>query len=342
MPIDFPSGPTTGQVYSYLGKSWVYNGSAWDTVSESYGDAVLPAGSIIQWVSNTLPLNWLLCNGSAVSRSEYPSLFAAIGTQYGVGDGTTTFNLPDLRGRVGVGRDASQTEFDVLGETGGAKTHTLTIAEIPSHTHTYGSGSSLAANGSNHGTAFNNGSYTSGATGGGGAHNNLQPYQVLNYIIKASAGTTTGDSELATRVGALENETAPLLNPVFSGTITGLPAEPSANTNTASSLGYVGLPQVILASGNLTLSKAHAGEHIHVTGASQTITIPANSSVAFEIGTTIVVINANVTSSIAITTDTLRLAGTTTTGTRTLAAWGMATIVKISSTVWIASGNGLT
>lgn len=133
-----------------------------------------------------------------------------------------------------------------------------------------------------------------------------------------------------------------MVSPVFTGTVTGAPAEPSANTNTASSLGYVGLPQVILASGNLTLSKAHAGEHIHVTGASQTITIPANSSVAFEIGTTIVVINGNVTSSIAITSDTLRLAGTATTGTRTLAAWGMATIVKISSTVWIASGNGLT
>jgi hypothetical protein len=118
--------------------------------------------------------------------------------------------------------------------------------------------------------------------------------------------------------------------------------EPSANTNTATSVGYVGLPQVILSTGGLTLTKAHAGEHIYVTGASQTVTIPANDSVPFEIGTTIVVINGNVTSSIAITTDTLRLAGGTTTGTRTLAAYGMATLVKISATEWIASGNGLT
>ena len=118
--------------------------------------------------------------------------------------------------------------------------------------------------------------------------------------------------------------------------------EPSANTNTAISVGYVGLPQVILNSGNLTLSKAHAGEHIYVTGASQTITIPANSSVPFEIGTTIVVINGNVTSQIAITSNTLRLAGGTTTGTRSLAVYGMATLVKISATEWIASGNGLT
>jgi hypothetical protein len=102
------------------------------------------------------------------------------------------------------------------------------------------------------------------------------------------------------------------------------------------------MPQVLLASGGLTLSKAHAGEHIYVTGSSQTITIPANSSVPFEIGTTIAIINANLTSSIAITTDTLRLAGSALTGTRSLAAYGIATIVKVESTTWIASGSGLT
>jgi hypothetical protein len=120
-----------------------------------------------------------------------------------------------------------------------------------------------------------------------------------------------------------------------------LPRIPAV-TDTAKAIGYIGLPQTILNSGNLTLSNSHAGNHIYVTGASQTITIPANSSTAFEIGTTIVVVNANVTSSIAITTDTLRLAGGTTTGTRSLAAYGMATLVKISATEWLASGNGLT
>ena len=131
-------------------------------------------------------------------------------------------------------------------------------------------------------------------------------------------------------------------SPTFTGTITGAPAEPDTNSNTAKNLGYIGLPQVILSSGNLTLSKAHSGEHIYVTGASQTITIPANSSVPFEIGTTIIIINGNVTSSIAITTDTLRLAGGTSTGTRSLGVYGMATLIKISATEWIASGNGLT
>ncbi len=137
-------------------------------------------------------------------------------------------------------------------------------------------------------------------------------------------------------------EKASTSSPTFTGTITGAPAEPDTNANTAKNLGYIGLPQLILNSGNLTLSKAHAGEHIYVTGASQTITIPDNASAPLEIGTTIVIINAAVTSSIAITSDTLRLAGTATTGTRALAAYGMATLVKVAATTWIASGNGLT
>jgi microcystin-dependent protein len=73
--------------------------------------------------------------GQAVSRTTYSGLFALLGTSYGAGDGTTTFNIPDYRGRTLVGHDASQPEFDVLGETGGAKTHTLTTAQMPSHTH---------------------------------------------------------------------------------------------------------------------------------------------------------------------------------------------------------------
>ena len=156
--------------------------------------------------------------------------------------------------------------------------------------------------------------------------------------------TTPTSANLATAITD-ETGTGNLVfsaSPTFTGTIIGAPAEPDTNANTAKNLGYVGMPQVILNTGNLTLSKAHAGEHIYVTGASQTITIPANASVPLEIGTTIIIINANVSSSIAITSDTLRLAGTTSTGTRTLAANGMATLVKIAATTWIASGNGLT
>ena len=286
------------------------------------GIAAMPAGSIQPWPTNVAPDGWLLCNGSAVSRTDYPYLFntlvpslgtvtvtiaspgvftlanhgltvgdgvfltttgalptgfsanqmyyvqsvptsstftltglrtntvtgyslgspnATSGTQsgthtlwscrFGNGDGTTTFNVPDLRGRVVVGRDSAQTEFDSLGEIGGAKTHTLTESEIPSHTHsgtTTNTGSSHrhwisgaayddgnmstsgTANTQDYGLAADAGSYsqsdtdkiygrfssfngslhthtfTSSSQSGtpGGAHNNLQPYMALNYIIK--------------------------------------------------------------------------------------------------------------------------------------------------------------
>jgi microcystin-dependent protein len=77
----------------------------------------------------------LICDGSAVSRTTYPSLFAAIGIKYGPGDGSTTFNLPNLKGRTPVGKDTAQTEFAALAQNGGEKTHLLTAAEMPAHSH---------------------------------------------------------------------------------------------------------------------------------------------------------------------------------------------------------------
>lgn len=81
---------------------------------------------------------WLLCDGSAVSRSTFADLFAAIGTVYGVGDGSTTFNLPDLRGRVAVAPDGAAgrlTANETLGDVGGEEKHALSVAELAAHTH---------------------------------------------------------------------------------------------------------------------------------------------------------------------------------------------------------------
>jgi microcystin-dependent protein len=154
----------------------------------------MPTGSVTAFAGSTAPTNFLLCDGTAVSRTTYAELFALISTTYGAGDGSTTFNVPNLKGRMPVGRDSTQTEFDALAETGGAKTVTLTTAELPSHTHVVmdtagffpvATDITFAAGATGF---YNRGAGTSilraDPTGGGGAHNNLQPYLVLNYIIK--------------------------------------------------------------------------------------------------------------------------------------------------------------
>ena len=150
-------------------------------------------GFISMYAGSTAPTGWLMCDGSAVSRTTYADLYAVIGTTYGAGNGSTTFNVPDLRGRVPVGYKSSDTAFDTLGETGGEKTHTLTTTEMPSHTHTPSSVIHGNYEGYTIGSAWSEGVYTkstSGSdlvlnnTGGGQAHNNLQPYIVTNYIIK--------------------------------------------------------------------------------------------------------------------------------------------------------------
>lgn len=107
-----------------------------------------PPGVVLPYAGSTAPSAWLLCDGSAVSRTTFADLFAAISTTYGAGDGSTTFNLPDLRGRVAGGRDnmggtaasrlttgGSGVDGATLGATGGAETHTLTTPQLPAHNH---------------------------------------------------------------------------------------------------------------------------------------------------------------------------------------------------------------
>lgn len=90
-----------------------------------------PAGIVMPFAGSVAPDGWLLCDGSAVSRSTYSDLFEVIGTTYGDGDGSTTFNVPDLSGRVVIG----VSESHALGSTGGEASHVLTSTELPAHVH---------------------------------------------------------------------------------------------------------------------------------------------------------------------------------------------------------------
>ena len=207
----------------------------WKTLSMSVGDTV-PIGTVVEFASDKIPDNWLLCDGRAVSRNVYSELFSVLGTTWGSGDGSTTFNLPSKLGLVTVGKNTNDIDFATLGKKGGEKTHTLSIDEMPAHAHDFRSvldndntqsGGSLPKGsdrqGRNNGWStyidWNTGNRAMANTGGDKAHNNLQPYVTSNFIIKAkqSSGlvgdvvdnltSTSTINALSAKQGKVLNET---------------------------------------------------------------------------------------------------------------------------------------
>jgi len=166
----------------------------------SFGSGI-PVGAVMPyaglWSPETIPSGWLLSYGQAISRTTYSALFTVIGTTYGAGDGSTTFNLPDLRGRLVAGQDSmggtsanrltglsGGVQGDTIGATGGAETHTLTPGELPTAA-TYQRQTSNGGQGgvSSSGLAQNP-AYIPLTGANDEAHNNVQPTIILNYIIK--------------------------------------------------------------------------------------------------------------------------------------------------------------
>jgi microcystin-dependent protein len=164
----------------------------------------VPIGTVTDFAGTVAPTYWLLCYGQAISRATYSGLFTAIGTTHGAGDGVTTFNLPDLRGRTTAGRDdmggaaasritagGSGITGTTVGAVGGAQVHTLATSEMPAHSHTPtlvvspagGGGGAWVEGGSN----VIAGTVALANTGGGGVHQNTQPTMILNKIIFAGA-----------------------------------------------------------------------------------------------------------------------------------------------------------
>ena len=187
-------------------------------------------GTINSYSGSTAPKGWLICDGTAISRTVYADLYNVIGTTYGVGDNSTTFNIPDLRTRVPVGFNASDT-FTTLGATGGTETETLTTSTMPGHDHymfsntlqssAYGTISSTTCPATNTVLGTGSGNYcmisisntpTVGLTSSYGtatpsSHNNLQPYIVLNYIIFTGYNTAQKiiDTSTILQNGYLDN-----------------------------------------------------------------------------------------------------------------------------------------
>ena len=168
--------------------------------ASDFKEYIMPTGAVLPYAGSSAPTGFLLCYGQAISRSTYADLFSAISTTYGTGDGSSTFNLPDLRGRVVAGQDdmggssadrlTDQTgglNGDTLGDTGGSETHTLSTAQMPAHTHTVAAQQQVSGDSTNRGGSGQLGAaatITTSSTGSGSAHNNVQPTIILNYIIR--------------------------------------------------------------------------------------------------------------------------------------------------------------
>lgn len=239
------------------------------------GIAAVPTGVIVPFSGSAAPTGWLLAAGQAVSRATYSALFAVVGVTYGSGDGTTTFNLPDLRGRVVVGLDnlngssanrITAAAADSLGGTGGSESHVLSLSELPSHDHggTSGSGGSH----SHTGTATSGGSHTH-TTDSGGSHSHSMSFEGEHSHTPASGSyfltsNTVGQS-LSGNVG-----------PSYTYTNNG------ENTVTLYTSSTGGHDHTINSGGSHTHTIASSGSHTHSlsvdAGGSHTHTIPTQGS----------------------------------------------------------------
>jgi Microcystin-dependent protein len=137
------------------------------------------AGMIIQYAGEYAPKGFFICDGREVSRETYEDLFKIIGTTYGSGDGSKTFNIPNLKGRVPVGLDKNDNDFKMLGNTGGEKEHQLKIDEIPSHNHKATTVIESAGSHIHEATSSSNGSHShtvSGTANSAGSHGHSTYY----------------------------------------------------------------------------------------------------------------------------------------------------------------------
>lgn len=160
-------------------------------------NANTPIGSIIAYAGTNAPSKYMICDGTAISRTTYANLFSIIGTTYGSGDGSTTFNLPNLKGKFISGLDTNDTDFNTLGKTGGSKKLQANMNLFGSSSHLYFdyesvTGSTYTENTRKWTNTEDQSSHSENETtavavqGIDDANNSMPPYIVLNYIIRVS------------------------------------------------------------------------------------------------------------------------------------------------------------
>jgi hypothetical protein len=332
------NGPVTfNSTFSFLGTATVITSNSGTFYGDVYGVGALYAG-----VAGFSPLPSTVVQSAANVNAYIQNNFQNInnGTQASTEWVATANNGDDSNHYLDMGIAGSAWD--------GSQSNSVGTAASANDSWIYAQGSTSTSAGGNLilGTIKNGKAVKilAGSTGsssivatfnGSGLTLNTGTLTFADGTVQSTAATAFNTGTLVTTAVTAQGLTAGV-------TLTAV-ANAGTTSTTAAGLGYIGMPQNSTAT-SYTLVAGDQGKHIYVTATGQTITVPANATTAFPVGTTIAIIAgpSATTVSIAITSDTMYLGGTGTTGTRTLAAFGMATLVKVTATTWFISGSGLT
>ena len=236
-----------------------FDGTNWQVVSnDSTGDS-LPIGTTLLWYADNIPNGYVELNGQELSRATYSELFDVIGTTFGEGDGSTTFNVPDMRDKVPIGVSSTDTNINTVGKVYGEKTHKLTIQELASHPHAFQGGQALFTQANQGIKGLGPGSYwvegvgaisTTSNAGGDQPHNNMQPSFALRFICKAFNVTSVTDN------------IAEVVQDLSSDSVTNVPSVAAIND--------------AFATFGIKCDQLYTGGSIALTSSNQTVTLLGN------------------------------------------------------------------